>query len=156
MTALLDVAKDSFQMQSWDSSAHCTCDIPRPGDGHRPKCPYPTATYSWVPMENGPASSHWKPKRTAEAAVRHAAAWSGANYGIGIPAMQVVDLATGEVVWRSSEHYPDAGDPIAPPWQAAVYAAANGDCEETPTPPAKPDPEPEILAAAPEPELTLF
>lgn len=34
---------------------------------------------------------------------------------------QVVDQATGDVVWRSSEHYPNAGPPIEPDWMPALY-----------------------------------
>ena len=78
-------------MQSWEKGTH--------GD----------ETRGWEPMENGAGGSHWKPKKTLHAAARHCAEWTGF---IGIPAMQVIDLHTGEVVWRDSRQYPDAGEPI--------------------------------------------
>jgi len=111
-----------YQTQSWDASAACTCGTQPPGAGHRRRCPYPAATRSWVPMENGAAPARWRPVSDPRAAVARAAAWSGAVYGLGIPAMQVVELGAGRVIWRSSERYPAAGEPVAPPWQNAVYA----------------------------------
>lgn len=126
MTGLLDLPEGPFQMQSWDPSAHCTCPVDQraPDEPHKPGCPYPTATWSWEPMENGAASSHWRPKKDLHAAVRHAAGWSGAVYGMGIPAMQVVDLATGAVLWRCAVAYPDAGESIEPDWVRPLYADA--------------------------------
>ena len=108
----------TYQMQAWKDD----------GNGR-----------TWTPMEHGVAPRHWRPTLTPEAAVRHAATWSGAFCGIGIPAMQVVNLATGTVIWRSSTQYPDAGPPIAPPWQEQLYAAIRAEAlaqahEAPPTP----------------------
>jgi hypothetical protein len=44
--------------------------------------------------------------------------------------MQVVELATGRVIWRSSQRYEDAGNPIEPAWQEAVYSKVRGDFHE--------------------------
>jgi hypothetical protein len=93
----------AYQMQEWAQK-----------DGAR----------SWVPMEDGAAAARWKPRRDPRAAVALAAGWTGAYYlGGGIPAMQVVELPTGTVIWRDSARYPDAGEPIEPAWQHEVYAA---------------------------------
>lgn len=78
-----------FQMQSWSQR-----------DGER----------VWEPMENGAAAHVWRPRATAVDAVAKCLAWTGF---IAIPAMQVVDLETGTVVWRDNTlHYPEAGERI--------------------------------------------
>jgi hypothetical protein len=78
-------------------------------------------------MENGAAAAHWRPKRDPRAAVSQAAMWTGAIHGVGIPAMQVVEVPTGRVIWRDSHQYPAAGDPVAPEWQHEVYLAARAE-----------------------------
>lgn len=88
----------TFQMQSWSSRDH-----------------------AWTPMEDGPARSRWLPKPTAIEAARQCIEWTGL---ISIPAMQVMDVTTGEVVWRDSRHYPDAGPSIFPEWDHAVREEA--------------------------------
>ncbi|HEY3514567.1 MAG TPA: hypothetical protein VGL36_35635 [Kribbella sp.] len=124
-----EAARVVYQMQAWRASNACTCGLTRGYDrhAHKPACPYPAATRSWVPMEDGPAAAHWKPKRDARAAVAQAARWTGAIHGVGIPAMQVVELHTGRVIWRDSYQYPAAGDPIVPDWQPEVYAAGRAE-----------------------------
>ncbi|AIY17757.1 hypothetical protein GUY44_06995 [Pimelobacter simplex] len=121
---LVDIPDEraTYQMQSWSHADACTCPIAR--DGHLPGCPYPTTRHYWEPMENGAAKARWKPKRDARAAVMQAARWAGAVVGLGIPAMQVVELPSGRVIWRDSARYPAAGAPVAPPWQAEAYDAA--------------------------------
>lgn len=109
-----------FQMQSWQASAACTCDPPGPRVGHQPRCPYPAATRSWVPMEDGAAKARWKPKKSPLDAVYQCMRWTGLT---GIPAMQVVDLDTGEVLWRDSSGYPnDAEPPVTPEWAVKLAA----------------------------------
>src|SRR5262245_43407222 len=67
----------------------------------------------WVPMEHGAAPAVWRPRPTAVDAAAKCLAWTG---GLGIPAMQVVDMTTGAVVWRIvSEFDPAAGEPISLP-----------------------------------------
>lgn len=67
----------------------------------------------WVLMEDGAAPAVWRPRPTAVDAAAKCLTWTG---GIGIPAMQVVDMETGDVVWRIvSEYDPDAGEPISLP-----------------------------------------
>jgi hypothetical protein len=76
-----------FQMQAWSSSRE-----------------------GWENMEDGPGP--WKPRDSAAEAVEKCQAWTG---GLGIPAMQVVDLADGRIVWRDGHpiYEADAGKPIA-------------------------------------------
>lgn len=62
----------------------------------------------WTPMEDGAAGHVWKPRDSAIAAVGKCMAWTG---GIA-PRMQVVDLNTGDVVWRDEADYPEAGPPV--------------------------------------------
>lgn len=102
-----EAASGPFQMQSWS---------PEP-DGRR----------AWKPMEEGPAANVWRPRPTALEAAAKCLAWTGL---VEIPAMQVVDLGTGEVVWRGSAHYPDAGEPIAPEWDALVRQQAHAELAE--------------------------
>ena len=57
----------------------------------------------WHAMDEGPAKSVWRPRKSAAEAAGKCLAWTGR---VGIPAMQVRNLATGEVVWRfGSETY---------------------------------------------------
>jgi hypothetical protein len=79
-------------------------------------------------MEDGAARTRWMPKRDARAAVDQAASWAGAIYGLGIPAMQVVEMPSGRVIWRDSHQYPAAGAPVVPVWQDEVYATARAAC----------------------------
>lgn len=74
----------------------------------------------WTPMENGAAPKHWAPTKTAYEAVRHCIAWTG---GVSIPAMRVIDLSTGEVVWqdRWADGKDGALDRIVPSWAESVY-----------------------------------
>jgi len=64
---------------------------------------------AWHPMEDGAAGHHWRPTVAAQPAIDHCRAWTGS---VSIPAMQVVDLSTGVVVWRDPGPYPDAGPPV--------------------------------------------
>lgn len=67
----------------------------------------------WERMDTGPAKSVWRARATADEAIAKCRAWTG---DVGIPAMQVVDTDTGEVVWRDASAYPEAGPSIdAPP-----------------------------------------
>lgn len=103
-----------FRMEAWEPDKPCTCDIDKVHDGiHQPRCPYPSATYRWEPMEYGAAKSVWRPRKTAQEAVYKCMQWTGL---IAIPAMQVTDLDTGEVLWRDSSAYPAAGPVIEPEW----------------------------------------
>ncbi len=98
----LDVcASGPFQMQSWSLDAA----------GNR----------AWKPMEDGPAKTVWLPRATALEAAAKCLEWTGL---VEIPAMQVVDLGTGNVVWRGSARYPDAGAPVTPEWDALVRSQA--------------------------------
>jgi hypothetical protein len=87
----LDIAATAkrFQMQSFRSS-----------------------TGEWIPMENGTGGHVWRPRATAVDAAAKCLAWTGF---IGIPAMQVIDMGTGEVVWRFTDRYPQAGESITLP-----------------------------------------
>lgn len=112
--------------------------------------------WRWQPMDEGVAPKVWAPRATAREAAKKCWAWT-----LGIPAMQVVDLHTGTVVWRSCElehrlqHEDpdpawDPGPPITPEWDAemreevrAEYAAEAAEetaqapraAPERPTPP---------------------
>lgn len=100
---------------------------------------------AWVPMEDGAGASAWRPRRTAMEAAVKCLAWTGL---VSIPAMQVVDLDTGAVVWRSSDRYPDSGAPILPVWHVHAENAAQAElkADEAPAEPiAEPEPEPDLL-----------
>lgn len=84
-----------FQMQSWSSR-----DV------------------TWTPMEGGVAPKVWAPKTHARDAVRKCVEWTGV---VLIPAMRVVDLSTGEVVWADTSQYPEAGESVTPVWAPSVY-----------------------------------
>lgn len=71
-----------------------------------------SSTGEWIPMEHGAASHVWRPRATAVDAAAKCLAWTGF---IGIPAMQVIDMRTSEVVWRFSDRYPEAGESIPLP-----------------------------------------
>lgn len=90
-----------FQMESWSLDS--------------------SGTRAWKPMQDGPAASVWRPRPTALEAAQKCLEWTGL---VEIPAMQVVDLATGTVVWRGSAYFPDAGPPITPEWDPLVRAQA--------------------------------
>lgn len=82
-------------------------------------------TRTWRPMEQGAAPKIWAPRRTREEAVHKCIEWTGA---LLIPAMRVIDLDTGAVVWQDTTRYPDAGERIVPDWTAVLYeqvSAAN-------------------------------
>lgn len=106
-----------YAMQSWEG--------PKEGCDHEdeePGCPSCEGDH-WESMheDSRPAiAKHWAPTATALAAAIHCYAWTG---GIA-PAMQVVDLSTGKVVWRSSEGYPAAGPSIPLEEEQLVLAGA--------------------------------
>lgn len=86
---------------------------------------------TWKPMEDGPGRAVWKPRATAADAVLKCLTWTGL---LCIPAMRVVDLTTGSVVWQDRYHaglIPDdedaALDRIVPAWAEPVYAAARAE-----------------------------
>jgi hypothetical protein len=86
------VSRGRFQIEHWRSNAG-----------------------AWEPMQDGPASSVWQPRETFAEAVDKALAWTGGTAdGWCVPAMQVRDLHTGDVIWRASATYPEAGEPITP------------------------------------------
>lgn len=101
MSALLEVDRSSsgFQMQSFRS-----------------------AEGEWVPMEDGVAGKVWRPRKTREDAVHKCIEWTGL---LCIPAMRVVDLATGEVVWQDRWDRADdeeaALERIVPDWAERIY-----------------------------------
>lgn len=83
-----------------------------------------SADGEWSAMEDGVGGRVWRPRQTAIEAAVKCLTWTGL---IGIPAMQVVDLASGEVVWRHSDQYPSSGAPVVPEWHARAVAAARAD-----------------------------
>lgn len=99
MSALLeaDGSRAGFQMQS-----------------------YRSAKGEWVPMEDGAARRTWLVRKTREDAVHKCIEWTGL---ICIPAMRVIDLATGDVVWQ--DRWSDGGDghleAIVPDWAVPIY-----------------------------------
>lgn len=123
-----------FQMQEWKPLDYCTCgfDWNTSKRGHKPKCPYPTTTRRWVPMEEGAAAAAWRPRPTAQDAVHKCLRWTGL---VCIPSMQVVDLDTGHVAWRGIGPYEDgdAGPVVTPPWfgriEEQVRAEQRADCQ---------------------------
>lgn len=80
---------------------------------------YSSTPAEWNPMEKA-GGAKWKPKQTLIEAARQCLEWTGC---IGIPAMQVIDLTTGDVVWRDSDQYPECGEPIRHEWDPALRAA---------------------------------
>lgn len=72
----------------------------------------------WSPMEDGPGKSVWKPRRTREEAVHKCIEWTGV---VIIPAMRVIDLDTGLVIWQDTTRYPDAGEVLIPDWSLVLY-----------------------------------
>lgn len=89
----------------------------------------------WDNMHEGAAAKVWRPRNTAVEAIAKCMAWTGFIY---IPAMQVVDLTTGDVVWRrASEYDVGAGAPIEHEHEALARDAAK-----------------RILSGAPEEEAT--
>lgn len=81
----------------------------------------PTGRSHWTPMEDGPAKSVWKRRKSAQEAVLKCAEWTGLVF---IPAMRVVDVQTGSTIWqdRNTTHHHDL-DRILPDWTDQVYAA---------------------------------
>jgi hypothetical protein len=67
----------------------------------------------WRPMEDGAAAHVWQPRPALIAAVTRCREWAGCG-GVCIPAMQVVDLETGLVWWRSRSYENKA-------WPAVMY-----------------------------------
>lgn len=92
---LFDLDPTQFQMQQWRSTAE-----------------------GWEPMEEGVAPKVWQPRSTAEEAVHKCLEWTGT---ICIPAMRVVDLSSGDVVWQDTSRYPKAGESVMPSWAPAMY-----------------------------------
>ena len=73
----------------------------------------------WTPMEDGPAKAVWKPRAKAHEAVRKCIEWTG---GVCIPAMRVVDLSDGSVVWQ--DRWEGADHELAriiPDWAPSIY-----------------------------------
>lgn len=98
-----------------------------------------SSTGEWTPMDNGAASHVWRPRATAVDAAAKCLAWTGF---IGMPAMQVIDMQTGDVVWRFSHQYPQAGESIRLPdadERLASQRARTGIAEHKPRPPADAD-----------------
>lgn len=95
-----------FQMQSWSKDEN--------------------DDRGWTPMENGAAAKVWRPRDTAEEAATKCLRWTGL---VEIPAMQVVDLETGDVVWRgnSSGYYAEAGEPIRLPGERRMRKTIRDD-----------------------------
>lgn len=104
-------------------------------------------------MEDGAAARHWRPVGDAVDAVAHCLAWTGF---LCIPAMQVVDLATGRVVWRGSDRYPEAGPSVAPSWEAEAVAAARTRLDLDVEPEEAPEPAPEPAPVHHDEPLTLW
>lgn len=128
MSELPGMEPSRYQMLAWNNTEVCSCGFERNTRvrGHAAGCKYPSGHNQWEPMEDGAAKARWAPKATARDAVLQACRWAGAVHGVGIPVMQVVELPSGEVIWRDGhfEFYPDAGGPVVPEWQAEVYAQA--------------------------------
>jgi hypothetical protein len=83
----------------------------------------------WTPMEDGAASKHWAPAKTAYEAIRHCIAWTG---GVSIPAMRVIDLATGHVVWQDRWDGSTGDlDRIVPSWVESIYREVADEQRET-------------------------
>jgi hypothetical protein len=78
----------------------------------------------WHSHDLQPGKEVWKPRPTLEDAAVKCLTWTGL---IGIPAMQVIDMSTGEVVWRYSDEYPDAGESIPLPNEEAVRERVRAD-----------------------------
>lgn len=93
-------------------------------------------------MEDGAAGHVWRPRRADVDAIGKCLAWTGF---LLIPAMQVVDLDTGRVVWRGSGRYPDAGPCIGHPQANVARAIAtnmirgDGQRQRAPVVPAVPE-----------------
>ncbi|WP_067198878.1 hypothetical protein [Microbacterium sp. XT11] len=84
----------------------------------------------WTPMENGNASKHWAPKKSRYEAVHMCIAWTG---GVCIPAMRVVDLSTGKVIWQDRWDGGNAADldQIIPEWARAIYGQVRAEQRES-------------------------
>jgi hypothetical protein len=95
----LDPTPAGFQMQSWSKDDN--------------------DDRGWTAMEAGVAPTVWQPRATREEAVHKCLEWTGLTC---IPAMRVVDLSTGTVLWQDTSWYPDAGESIIPDWARLIYA----------------------------------
>lgn len=81
----------------------------------------------WTPMESGFAPRVWTPRPNAEAAVYKCLMWTGLTC---IPAMRVVDLATGEIVWQDSYSLKHAKR-VIPAWAEPIYEQVRAELRET-------------------------
>lgn len=74
----------------------------------------------WTPMEAGVAPKVWRPRPTAADAVHKCLEWTGL---VCIPAMRVVDLSSGVVLWqdRWDQAEPDL-ERVLPDWAVPIYA----------------------------------
>lgn len=99
----------------------------------------------WSPMEDGPAKSVWKPRSSAIEAAVKCLTWTGL---ICIPAMRVVDLESGDVVWSDTSQYPEAGASLAPDWDAGARSAALAELVGGDTVADYDDPEPALFDLA--------
>lgn len=93
-----------------------------------------SCTGEWIPIDTGAAGHMWRPRATAVDAAAKCLTWTGL---VGLPAMQVIDMETGEVVWRFSDQYPQAGESITLPAadeQLAWKRARTGIAEHNPRP----------------------
>jgi hypothetical protein len=95
---------------------------------------------AWMPMGGrGP----WRNRDSPVDAAAKCLSWTGL---IGIPAMQVVDVQAGAVVWRISDRYPEAGPTVVLPlddeilaWERATEALGLA-ADERPADESAPDP----------------
>lgn len=113
---------EGFAMASWHDAGW------RNAQGKR------YAEPGWTRMDHGAAPAAWRPRATARDAAAKCLAWTG---GLGIPVMQVVDLATGEVVWRwgyEDEAHRRAGPWVLPGWHAELLALARDGAAAVPAP----------------------
>lgn len=77
---------------------------------------------AWEPMQDGKGGHVWKPRKTAREAIAKCCEWTGWLF---VPAMQVRDLSTGQVVWRrTTDHDVVAGPDIEHPDEPTRTSAA--------------------------------
>lgn len=132
-------------MECWTPTDPCTCGIGRPDlDKHGRKCPFPATTWRWVPMDAGPGSSVWRPRRTAQEAAQKCLEWTGLT---GIPTMRVIAYVdpAGTVVWQWGARCTDDADPgpeVLPGWHPQIVSAVRMRIHEraADTQPAVPEP----------------
>lgn len=82
----------------------------------------------WTPMEDGAGKSVWRPRASAMDAARKCLTWTGL---VGIPAMRVVDLADGAIVWADTAQYPESGPPVVPAWDAGLRESVRRELRES-------------------------